>query len=770
MGGGMQADNYSNLLKEFNNVTVLSPQKTLYLWDISHSIGGPIKKDRLWFFFSTDWMASGSSLPGMYYNVNEGDITRWNYVADLNRPAQNGNEPGTIRPTLRLTAQLTPRNKLNMFWDPSTFRFADRPQIGGITGPTAGAPETATVSGGTGWTQGTYGRLEQIRWTSTTTNKLLIEAGLGTYQQNWNGRERPGNNRALIPVTEQCTAGCPTNGNIQGLVYRAQNWNTDFMEPIRWNASATYNTGSNNMKFGYIGAYYWVISRPSTNDTNLAYRFNNGIPNQITQDLRPYEADTRVRSNALYAQDQWTRGKMTLQGAIRYDHAWSYYPAQQVGPTRFLTTPVTFPETQGVVGYNDIDPRFGVSYDLFGNGKTALKFNAGRYLEVAVGGNGNYSALLPSSRLTTSTTRTWTDANGNFQPDCNLNLGTTQDLRSSGGDFCGAWQDQNFGKPITTLAYDPNVMQGWYNRPNDWIISATVQHELFPRISVEAGYTRRWLNLFTITDNRGVSVADMTPFSVTAPVDPRLPGGGGYVVSGLYNVVPAKATVVDNYRTYAGGDYGTISQVYNGMDFAANARLRNNLQAQVGVNIGQRVTDYCPVRATLPEQTGVFSTGSEVPQYSPTNPYCHFAPGVDTRLTSAATYTIPKADVQISMSLLSSPGIPIRADWTVSSAEAAKSLGRPLSNNAPNVVVNLIAPDQMRSDRVTQLDFRFGKILRFGGTRANISLDLFNALNFDTILLPNMAYIPNGAWLTPTGTQTPVMTARTAKITVQYDF
>ena len=155
-----------------------------------------------------------------------------------------------------------PRNKLNMFWDPSPFRFADNVAMGGITGPTAGAPETGTVSGGTGWKQGTYGRLEQIRWTSTTTNRLLLEAGLGTYQQNWNGRERPGNNRALIPVTEQCTAGCPNNGNIQGLVYRAQNWNTDFMEPIRWNASATYNTGSHNMKVGYIGAYYWITSGP----------------------------------------------------------------------------------------------------------------------------------------------------------------------------------------------------------------------------------------------------------------------------------------------------------------------------------------------------------------------------------------------------------------------------------------------------------------------------------------------------------------------------
>jgi hypothetical protein len=61
---------------------------------------------------------------------------------------------------------------------------------------------------------------------------------------------------------------------------------------------------------------------------------------------------------------------------------------------------------------------------------------------------------------------------------------------------------------------------------------------------------------------------------------------------------------------------------------------------------------------------------------------------------------------------------------------------------------------------------RIGKILRFNGQRANISLDLFNALNADTVLNYNQAFTPGGAWLVPTT----VLTARTAKITVQYDF
>ena len=183
----MQSDNYGQITKDFSNVAVLSPQKTLYLWDTSLSSGGPIKKDRLWFFYTTAYSGSGTSLPGMYYNKNAGDITKWTYVPDFDRPAQNGNAPGSIRPTLRLTAQVTSRDKLNMFWDPSTFRFSDNVAIGGITGPAAGAPETGTVSGGTGWKQGTYGRLEQIRWTSTTTNRLLLEAGLGPTSRTGTG-------------------------------------------------------------------------------------------------------------------------------------------------------------------------------------------------------------------------------------------------------------------------------------------------------------------------------------------------------------------------------------------------------------------------------------------------------------------------------------------------------------------------------------------------------------------------------------------------------
>ena len=115
-------------------------------------------------------------------------------------------------------------------------------------------------------------------------------------------------------------------------------------------------------------------------------------------------------------------------------------------------------------------------------------------------------------------------------------------------------------------------MQGWGARPGDWQIGVTLQRELLPRVSLEVGYTRRWLQNFTVTENRATTVADYTPYSITAPLDPRLPGGGGYTVSGLYDVVPSKNAIFDNYRTYA-PNYGNLYQMYNGMDINVNARL-----------------------------------------------------------------------------------------------------------------------------------------------------------------------------------------------------
>ena len=143
-----------------------------------------------------------------------------------------------------------------------------------------------------------------------------------------------------------------------------------------------------------------------------------------------------------------------------------------------------------------------------------------------------------TDRRPVSVTRSWTDANDNFSPDCNLLDLRQQDLRP-GGDFCGTVSDLNFGSPNPSVKYDPELLGGWGVRPGDWQFAASVQQEVLRRVSVEAGYYRRWLVNFPVEDNLAVTPADFDTYSVRVPDDPRLPTAG-QTISGLYDVKGTK--------------------------------------------------------------------------------------------------------------------------------------------------------------------------------------------------------------------------------------
>jgi carboxypeptidase family protein len=749
----------SNFTDELKAAGVAAPNELIKSYDLSGAVGGPIQQDRLWFFTTARAQGSSSYITNMYYNLNAGDPNAWLYVPDYSRQAFN--DKTWQNASARFTAQVTPRNKINVFWDEQL--VCKSCENGGNYANALTSPEA------NGYGDLHPMRFQQVTWNSPFNNKVLLEGGFGYFFSRWGGRAKEDpNTEALVKIVEQCAAGCAANGNIPGLTYRSQT--VDLFSDGRnknttttWRASAAWVTGSKSLKVGYIGNLLGDERSANRGSNNLRYRVNNGVPNQLTEFINNYQNDLWMRNDAIYTQGQWTLRRLTLQGALRFDHAWSWAPDQQIGPARFMPNPLVFPETPVVDSYRDFTPRVAAAYDLFGNGKTAIKGTFGKYLESTITAS-NYGIGNPTSRIVQNVFRTWTDVNGNWNPDCDLLNPNNQDLRATGGDFCGVISNLNFGTATYSNTIDPSILKGWGVRPSDWQFGASIQHELLPRVSVEIGYIYRFFQGFVVTDNLEVTPADFATFTIPAPQDSRLPGGGGYTVGPLYDVDPTLFGRTRNYLTYA-DRYGEQYQRFSGFDTSFNARPRNDVTVQGGISWGKSWSDNCEIRAALPETATL-------------NPWCHIETTQLPQYKALGTYILPKVDVQLSGTFISKPGIQVSgfgtpvaggafaANYTVPASAITPQLGRPLAGAPPNVTVNILEPYARLGDRINEVDLRFSKVLRFGGTRANIGIEIYNLLNSDAALSYNQTYIANGPWFTPTS----AMAARFAKISAQLEF
>jgi hypothetical protein len=290
-----------------------------------------------------------------------------------------------------------------------------------------------------------------------------------------------------------------------------------------------------------------------------------------------------------------------------------------------------------------------------------------------------------------------------------------------------------------------------------------VTHEVLPRVSLEVGYFRRIYGNFTVVDNRAVTAADYTPFSVTVPADSRLPASGS-VIGGYYDVVPSKFGLQDNLTTLA-KKYGKQTEHWNGVDINLNARTPNGILIQAGVSTGRTHTNNCEVVAQVPEALFgatsflVANAGSWL-----SSEWCDIQQPFLTQVRGMGAYTIPKVDVQVSATLQSKPGGQLAANNNVPSAVVALTLGRPLSGAAANATVNMVEPGRLYGDRINQLDFRIAKIMKFGRTRTQIGMDVYNLTNSSAIQTYNQTY--GARYLTPTL----VLPARFAKLSAQFDF
>ena len=489
----------------------------------------------------------------------------------------------------------------------------------------------------------------------------------------------------------------------------------------------SYVTGSHAFKAGATLLQTLGQSSGQLNDPPIQVGLRNGLPSQITEWASPFFSRSNTRQLALFAQDQWTISHMTVNLGLRFEQRKGTSEAVHIdaGPFRAAAD---FPEVTDIPNWKDVYPRVGLAYDLFGNGKTAVKGSLGRF---ATGGVSAGNA--PISRIAQSATRTWTDTDGDFVPDCVL---TDPQLNGE----CGRISNLNLGSLVAGPAWADELVTGFGVSPFSWQGSVIVQHELMSNVGVNFGYYRTWFGNFRATDNLAVTPADYSPYCVTAPADARLPGGGGNRLCGLYDVNPDKFGLVNSLIVPA-SRFGDPSDIYNGLEFGVSTRWGNGRLLQGGVSLGRSIENNCyTVDSPQQERPGFCRV---VLPWSRT---------LQTKL--AGIYPLP-GGLQASATLqnylpmsVSLTGTNIVGATRVFTNAEIQGLGRNLASGAAGTVsVPLVPSNTIYQKRLTQLDLRLTKTLRLGGLRLQAMADCYNVFNVANILEMNQSY--GATWLRP---------------------
>ena len=754
----MQDSNYTDRLKAAG---LTAPPKVIKLYDLQGSAGGPVKRDRLWFYFNYRRYGSADAQPGIFANKNAGDPTKWTYDPDFSLQGRTDVEPQHLCAATDLAGEPAQQ-------DHGVLRLPAGVHERGVGGRLGRVPQHAARRrldpGRLADQQLLRPRAERAgnrRLLAQPEPRRAAEVAVAGDEPPAGGSRRRHHLGAVglrDPARRQHRRSDPRPGAGRDSRRRAGRPEVPLVEPSARTQQRPHLERGGQLRDRRAQHEVRVSGRLHVRHRHPVQHHQQQVPGVVPLQQHGAEPDHPAGRRVRARREHRIRGVLRA-GAVdaRTPHAAGRaalrprlepLPRADDRPDLFIPTPIVVPAEQGVRGFNNLSPRVGAAYDLRGNGKTSVKTYLGKYLSPATNQN-RFVLTNPVERITTIVNRQWTDANADYIPQCDL-------MNPGLNGECGAWLDQTFGRPRPSTNFDPGILGGWGVRPGDWQFGLSVQHEVLPRVSLEVAYDRRWWQNFAdVTDNLAVASADYDPFSIVAPADARLPDGGGYTISGLYDLDPSKLGQTDNFVRQA-DDYGGHTRYNDSVDITVNARLRNGLNLQGGTSTGRLLSDQCGIRDDVPE----FTSGANV---GPVAPYCQQNTGFLTTYKTLAAYTVPKIDLLLSGTFSSRPGVSLSANLVVPSSQIAPSLGRPLSGGA-NVTINLLAPNTMFGDRINQVDMRVGKLVRFGTSRATFSLDVLNLFNTDAILAYNPTF--NATWPTPTT----VITARLARVSAQFDW
>ena len=756
--GEMQSD---NLDADLIARGLSAPNGIKQLWDVNPGFGGPIMRDKAWFYFATRYNVSENFVDGLFVNKNLNDNNSYKYEPDLSQQVANkSRQPDTQS---RVTWQLNDKNRIGFLHYDTSYCFC----------PQDSSRARAEEAGG----QRDYPKQRLIGgdWQMPANNNLLVEMRGQVYRSHsddlpWDGLTQQqfvwgpnGETGTIVPARDR--------RNLR-MRYRARDDYRYLTQRVNTVAgSMSYITGSHAFKVGFndkFGGSHFI----DFDTVPVSYRIRNGTgsgaprPDRVEMRAFPLPGPDGRNSTqsgwrgdvdadlGIYVQDRWTMDRLTVNAGLRYDYFKNSYPEQRAGPSQLAPNrDITFAAQDGWT-LQDLSPRLGVVYDVTGEGTTAIKASLNRYL-LAMGPDVSHIRLAnPYRNLVMTARRSWNDRNGNFIPDCDLTAATP----GRNGE-CGSLSNRNFGTAVSSVTLDEDALTGWGRRRFNWETSVGIQHELAPNVSLDVSYFRRWYGNFVITDDRAIGPEDFDRYSVTAPTDPNLPGGGGYVIGDLYDIKPEKfGTPADPLVTLS-REYGKQTDQWQGADFVLNARPAPGMFFQGGLSTGRRIEDNCDIVTKVD---------------NPSTLFCHREEPLSTRFKGYGAYTIPVVDVQFAATYQDRSGAEVLAEHTFRNSDLRGSLGRSLSGGERDVDVHLVSPGpygrfnnqvggEVRGERLRQVDFRISKLMNFGGARARLNLDIYNALNSNTILRYEEGF---DEFLNPRE----ILVARFFKFSAQFDF
>jgi hypothetical protein len=698
--------------------------------DVGIGIGGPILKDKLWFFVDARRWHSYSYASGIFFNALQSPTQdSLFYVKDLARPAFGGTQIHGA--ALRLTWQATQKQKISGTYHYENGCNCDYNLANGVASPEATGSDTYLPV-----------LLDEVHWTYAATNRLLFQAGgLGIGGRFY--REPTGGSRTQISILDTSRNfryGAPVS--LQST--RWIQWNT--------NGSVSYVTGPHAFKAGYL---FLFASRDlnNINNGNISYTFSGydpgtAVPLSVTYYGYPLVIGSTIHQSAAYAQDQWSLNRWTLNLGVRLDHFYGYGNAETLPAGPFVPAR-QFPGTDNTPNWWDLNPRVGVAYNLFGKDRTVVKASIGRFVPYEPL-SGIVLTANPTNASISTQTRTWRDANRDYVPQSN-ELGPETPF---------------FGQSVIRTHVADDVISGFDKRPYSWQGSVSVQHELRTGFAVNVGYFRTWYGNFLATDNLAVTPADYQSFCVNTPPDSRLPNGGLGSVCGLLDLNPARVPfgTLNNLVIHA-SDVGKQTDVYNGVDFTVNARFGRGGLLLGGVTVARESTDNCAVLAALPEM----SSGLLIPTANPTR-FCSISPPLSagTQFKITGSYPLP-GSFRLSGNYQNFAGLPTTATYvatTTTNPEIATQLGRQLAAGANGTAqIELVQPQALyEQNRISLVSLSVGRNFRFKNIRVEPKLDVYNLFNNNSV--ENMVLRFGPSWQNITG----IVPPRVVKLGARVDF